>query len=160
MVEMSVVGTWRRRGIPGSRSSHLQPHAADARAATGKMKPLGSGSVRQVTIGRCTPTPGCQPRQGRKSKVAKSDATDCLLVGSRASGGSQGRRRWAANVFHGPHVARRVAVRRAQVQRTRRARYSGVRTRQLRFHPAYGGTMAGCRVRQCAAGILAVQGGM
>jgi hypothetical protein len=66
---ISVLGTWRRRGIPGYCDlSHLQPACGGRQDSDGKMKPLGGGSVRRVAIGRCTPNPGCQPRQGRKSK--------------------------------------------------------------------------------------------
>jgi hypothetical protein len=46
------------------------------------MKSLDGGSIKRVAIGLHAPNPGCQPRQGYKSKVAKSGATDCLLVGS------------------------------------------------------------------------------
>jgi hypothetical protein len=71
--------------FPGTAYFHIFSRgAAGAIDTTGKMKPLGGGSVRRVAVGHRTPVPGCQPRQGRKSKVAKSGTTDYSLVGLRA----------------------------------------------------------------------------
>lgn len=95
--------------------------AVGAIVATGLMKPLGGGSVRRVASDRRVPAPGCQPRHGRRSKVAGNNATD----------GSTDRfesNRMAAMVaasdrrtfFMEPRVGRRVATRWRQVQQAAR----------------------------------------
>lgn len=115
---------WERGGeavFPGAALSFTSSSrgASGTIVTTGMMKPLVGGSIRRAAVSDYyAPTPGCQPRQRRKSKMTNNVATDCSIDRFESIGWAP----WAAGSyrqtsFHGSTRCQRVTSARRQVQR-------------------------------------------